>query len=321
MSEPTPFELVNRRGETVRGVFQPSEPGGGGRRPLVVMSTAFGQTFRKYLSAAAFFSRNGWDVVRYDITNHPGVSDGDPVDMRLSWMCADLEDVVDACAGTGEWSTVGVFAASLGARVALRATAEDPRVRALAMVACVVDARSTMAVANGIDWFQVWLDSDRTQVDAVRETYGGPMSARCVIDMLEHGWDGIDGTLADLDGISVPVLDVAGDRDEWVDLDDVRRVFADREGAGLVVLDGAVHDLAMADARVAMAAIVSWFGRVLGVGPTVEADVIEPELGVLARQNRAERRIERAWASHSSWDAEPGSVRGLPSHGGIVPLD
>lgn len=228
MTEPVPFELVNRRGQTVRGVYQRGDGPSGGERPLVVMSTAFGQTFRKYLSAAAFFSRNGWDVVRYDITNHPGLSDGNPVDMRLTWMCEDLMDVVDACAATEEWPTVAVFAASLGARVALRATAEDPRIRALAMVACVVDARATMAVANGIDWFEVWLDSDRTEVDAVRETYGGPMSARCVIDMLEHGWDGIEGTRADLERIGVPVLDVAGGCDEWVALEDVRGVF----GAG-----------------------------------------------------------------------------------------
>lgn len=320
MTEPTPFELVNRRGETVRGVHQEGDGGRDGERPLVVMSTAFGQTFRKYLSAAAFFSRNGWDVVRYDITNHPGVSDGDPVDMRLTWMRDDLMDVVDACAATGEWPTVAVFAASLGARVALRATAEDPRVQALAMVACVVDVRSTMAVANGIDWFQVWLDSDRTQVDAVRETYGGPMSARCVIDMLEHGWDTIGGTRADLAGVAVPVLDVAGGKDEWVALDDVRSVFGTGGGSELVVLDGAVHDLGMADARVAMATIVAWFGSVLGVGPAGEADVVEPDLAALAAQNRAERRIERAWATHDSWDAVPGSVRGLPTHGGAVPL-
>ncbi|MBX7160199.1 MAG: alpha/beta hydrolase [Acidimicrobiia bacterium] len=319
MTEPVPFELVNRRGQTVRGVYQRGDGPSGGERPLVVMSTAFGQTFRKYLSAAAFFSRNGWDVVRYDITNHPGLSDGNPVDMRLTWMCEDLMDVVDACAATEEWPTVAVFAASLGARVALRATAEDPRIRALAMVACVVDARATMAVANGIDWFEVWLDSDRTEVDAVRETYGGPMSARCVIDMLEHGWDGIEGTRADLERIGVPVLDVAGGCDEWVALEDVRGVF----GAGkaeLVVIDDAVHDLAMGDARMAMATIVSWFGRVLDVGPALETDVVEPALGALARQNRAERHIEKQWATHGSWDAAPGSVRGLPTHGGAVPL-
>lgn len=320
MTEPTPFELVNRRGETVRGVYQRGDGGADGERPLVVMSTAFGQTFRKYLSAAAFFSRNGWDVVRYDITNHPGVSDGNPVDMRLTWMCEDLMDVVDACAATGEWPTVAVFAASLGARVALRATAEDPRVRALATVACVVDVRATMIAANGIDWCQVWLDSDRTQVDAVRDAVGGPMSARYVIDMLEHGWDDLAGTRADLERIRVPVLDVAGGRDEWVALDDVRRVFGSRDGVDLVVIDDAVHELAIGDARVAMAAIVSWFGRVLGTGPAAESDVIEPELGALARQNRAERRIEKAWETHSPWEAEPGSVRGLPCHGGVVPL-
>ena len=69
MTDPTPFELVNRRGETVRGVYQQGDGGEDAARPLVVMSTAFGQTFRKYLSAAAFFSGNGWDVVRYDILN------------------------------------------------------------------------------------------------------------------------------------------------------------------------------------------------------------------------------------------------------------
>lgn len=320
MTEPTPFELVNRRGETVRGVYQEGDGGRGGERPLVVMSTAFGQTFRKYLSAAAFFSRNGWDVVRYDITNHPGVSDGNPIDMRLSWMRDDLMDVVDACAATGEWPTVAVFAASLGARVALRATADDPRVQALAMVACVVNARATMAIANGVDWFQVWLDSDRTQVDAVRETYGGPMSARCLIDMLDNHWDTIDGTRADLARVGVPVLDVAGEHDEWVALDDVRSVFGTDAASELVVLDGAVHDLAMADARVAMASIVAWLGTELGVGPALEADVVEPDLAALAAQNRAERRIEKAWATHESWDAPPASVRGLPVHGGAVPL-
>lgn len=299
----TPFEFANRRGEVIRGVFQ--EGCASGPRPLVVMSTAFGQTFRRYLPAAAYFTRNGYDVVRYDMTNHEGLSDGETVDMRLSWMSEDLADVVDACAGVGRWSSIAVFAASLGARVAMRVAA-DPRISALGMVSAVVDTRATMAAANGVDWFEVFYAGGcGGDPDFVGDTYGGPVKARCVADAVANGWEDVGGTVRDLDSISAPVLAVAGARDEWVDLTTVRAVFAPRPNAQLVVLDDSGHELAWRDAPSVMAAMVAWFGRVLDRGPCAEGDVVPPGIAALTRQNRTERRLESEW---------PQAAASLPSH-------
>ncbi|WP_280455690.1 hypothetical protein [Nocardia brasiliensis] len=93
------FELPTPRG-MLRGLhqYQPDNHDPVGR---VIVVPPFGTVMRRGRAIALYFLLNGFDVIRYDPTNHVGESDGTIRDLTPDALAADLALVHDWVASCG----------------------------------------------------------------------------------------------------------------------------------------------------------------------------------------------------------------------------
>ena len=82
--------------------------------PVVVISPGYGETKRDYLTLAYYFAGNGFQVVRYDHTNHVGESDGSHYQVSLSSMKEDFQTMTRFVRATWPQATFIGVASSLG---------------------------------------------------------------------------------------------------------------------------------------------------------------------------------------------------------------
>ena len=142
-----PFEIDTPRGR-LRGLRQHVL---GGERPVgtIVVAPPFGMQMRKGAAIALYFLLNGYDVVRYDPTNHFGVSDGDILDLLPSALADDLRLVVDRAVAEARGPAVCLFSTSISTRLtfAMLARAEITPT-AVGAISAVVDMARTIGIAS-----------------------------------------------------------------------------------------------------------------------------------------------------------------------------
>ena len=91
----TPLEIPNRHGQVIRAYHDAPLTPRASDSPVIILSPGYGETKREYIMLAYYFASNGFHVLRYDHTNHVGISDGEHVNTTLSLMREDLETVVN----------------------------------------------------------------------------------------------------------------------------------------------------------------------------------------------------------------------------------
>ncbi|MGE5307931.1 MAG: hypothetical protein ACM3OC_02465, partial [Deltaproteobacteria bacterium] len=86
------INFKNRNGREIIGYFDTDNGWG---KPFIVIPPAFGETKRDALKLAYCLVKNGFNVVRYDATDHVGESQGEMVNASFSKMKDDLLSVLD----------------------------------------------------------------------------------------------------------------------------------------------------------------------------------------------------------------------------------
>lgn len=317
-----PFTVRNRHGATVRGTL--SRParradGGGadgstdsgddgrsgsragtGPPPVAVVVAGLGRPRLWTALPGLHLLANGFTVVRFDLTNSVGVSDGDILDFTLTRACEDLCDVArwarDRC-GT---ERVTAVTASITGRAALRAAALEPDLFALVGTLCgVVDVRATLtALLSGRDLVGQLHRGDASGLDGVGTLFGHDIRLRGVEGLVRDDWAGTAGTVRDLRTASrTRFVDFHAGGDPWIRRTDVRAVYDSVPHARTFFLPDAGHELNPAQTRRALAVLLRAHRALSGPPPggRPRPPLRTPTTAQVSAQRRAEKALDRWW--------------------------
>lgn len=287
-----PFELATPRG-TLRGLAQSNQMADGASRGTVVVAPPFGVPMRRGQGLALYLLFNGFDVVRYDPTNHVGVSDGDILDLTSTALVDDLDRVLQWSEGRAGRGRVSLFASSISARLAFRALAERDRgLNAVGTISAAIDMRAAITAAmEGDDLVGRWLAGKIAGPDETELVLDNVIKWRFIEDLVQRAWDTAESTADDLSEMSpVPMINVYGAKDDWVDVEQARAILSAREQISLVVLSDAVHALNPASARIAMTEVVRFF---IDPHERHEGPVAVPEITQIVQQRKSEGLLEQ----------------------------
>ena len=270
------------------------EPGAPADRPWVVMAPKYGETKKNNLKLAYLLAANGLNVLRFDLTNHVGESDGRMEDFTMPGAVEDLLSSLDYLGREHGGREFVVVSSSLSSRCAIRAAVLDRRIVKLVCIVGVVNLHATLAEVYREDIFGTFLDGRRWGVtDILGFDINGVTFLSTAVEAKLHD---LDGTIADVGRLKVPLVYFFAERDTWVRYDEVKRVFAGRPQVALVPIKGAMHEV-RENPRAADEVFqqVVWACRETGPLPAGGMALTLPDNRLVLAQNRREReRLKRA---------------------------
>lgn len=258
--------------------------------PVVVVAPGFGQRIRSAGALSLMLVRNGATVYRFDSLDHVGLSDGQIRDFCIASLYESLAAVVAQVGEREQRERVTLLATSLAALPGLQYAAKEGRVDRMVMMLGVVSGRNTLRSVLKHDYLADDLDTlpDSVIIDK-HEVDPGPIWRESrIVDW----WDE-PSTINALINCDIPVCNYVAVDDDWVDIDDVRRVFDSArrpDPAETVEINLSGH--ALLRNPVALKAMMTDVARRLtGVG--ADADVVTPSFEDMVELRGAERDLER----------------------------
>lgn len=279
----------NREGRRITAYIDAAarEPG---ERRWVVMAPKYGETKKNCLQLAYYLVANGFNVLRFDLTQHVGESEGEMVDFTMSGAVVDILASLDFLERRFAADNVVLVASSLSARCALRAAATDPRVARLVCLVGVVNLQHTLREVYQEDILGTFQEGRHWGVtDILGFNINGVTF--CGSAVASHMHD-LSGTLADADAIEVPMTYFYAERDLWVDAGEVRRVFGARKNCRLIPIEGAMHEIREKQNVAEFAfrqVVLACQGRLDAGAEPSPASVGTPDKQLVLAQNRRER--------------------------------
>ena len=265
--------------------------------PVVIISPGYGETKKEYVTLAYYFASNGFHVLRYDLTNHVGESDGGIEHSTLSSMRQDLIALLAFAERTWPASPLCVMATSLAGRVALKALAKDRRAKLLVLLTCVVDVQATLLAVHQEDHISAYLKGSKR---GLMNVLGLTIDADSWIgDAIKGGYADLQSTIKDAGQIRTPVILFIAEHDAWVSRESVKEVQA-ALGANMshaYLIPEALHRLQENPRKVRAVIqhlLASCMDQFYPLSP--RAEVQEPSQREIGLQNRLER--ERARTQH-----------------------
>ncbi len=237
--------FVNSAGKRIAGVV--CTPRQSEARGLVVLPPGYQQRIHHYSVLSRYLVRHGYSTVRFDFTNHVGLSDGDIVNLTMSSMADDIGSVVATCAERLPGPQL-VAAASLGARATIRALAEGRSAQPVAgvvLILPVVDVEYTTTHAIGRNVIEEWRRGEVEDASTIGRVLDYDISYQFARDAIENRFDGPVQSGRELGAILAPVTAIAAERDDWVDHRDVTTAMtlASPAPRRTIVLEATSHDL------------------------------------------------------------------------------
>lgn len=206
----------------------------------MVLAPKYGESKKNLLPLSYRLVGAGFNVVRFDFTNHVGESEGLMERFTLS---GAVEDVYAAIDYTAEQSDreVGIIANSLSNRMALRAVSNNPRVGMMFSVVGVVHIQDTLAKVYQEDVITRHIQG---KTWGTNDVLGLPIQfENFLADTLRAGLHTMEGTVQDAEKVKAPITFFAAELDAWVNIEDVRAVAGRCAQAELVVIPRALHEI------------------------------------------------------------------------------
>lgn len=210
---------------------------------LVIIVPPYGRTKSSNLPLAYYLARNGFQVLRYDCTNHVGESDGSILFASLTQMSQDLVSAINFAQKEYGASEVALVSASLGVRVALKVASQDRRVGLLIGLMGVFNLRRTLYTIYCEDGVE---KAQRGVPLGLRDILGFQIDAdHFLTDAIHANFHSLDSSLEDARKLRIPTMFFVADKDPWVSSDEVRQVFDQipTPRKELHLLPNTMHDL------------------------------------------------------------------------------
>lgn len=138
-----PRECRNPRGQTIVITEDHLRQSLAPNTPVVIIAPGYGQTALDAITLSYYLAHHRLRVLRYDHTNHVGLSDGELQQTTLRSMQADLLKVVEFVQHTWPTAPLIVMASDMAARVALKMAVES-RLDLLLLINPVVDVQAML---------------------------------------------------------------------------------------------------------------------------------------------------------------------------------
>jgi len=190
---------------------------------FIIIVAGYGKTKTAHLPLAYYLALNGFEVLRYDHTQHVGESEGGMRFTTLTQMRADLHAAIDFVEREFSPSRLALVSSSLGVRVALRQASEDRRVKLLISLIGVFNLQGTLSAIYCEDGVKKVLDG--TSV-GVRDILGFQIDADHFLrDAIQGNFHTLQTSLGDAGRVQTPCVLFAAEKDPWVSLNEVRLVY------------------------------------------------------------------------------------------------
>ena len=192
--------------------------------PIVIISPGYGETKKEYIALAYYLASNGFQVLRYDHSNHVGDSEGDMLQTTLSGMKQDLFSLLEYVKRTWPTSHIAVVATSLTGLVALKMVAQNSSVELMVLLTAVVDLQATLAAVHQEDHIDAFL---RGVSLGVMNVLGFNVNADHFLDdAIKQGFTDLQTTIKDAQRTQIPVIFFSAEHDAWVNFESVKKVQA-----------------------------------------------------------------------------------------------
>src|SRR4029077_17700251 len=119
--------------------------------PVVIIAPGYGQTALDAITLSYYLAHHRLRVLRYDHTNHVGLSDGELQQTTLRSMQAELLKVVEFVQHTWPTAPLIVMASDITARVALKMAVQSRPLDLLLLINPVVDIQAMLMTVHGHD--------------------------------------------------------------------------------------------------------------------------------------------------------------------------
>ncbi len=146
-----PRECRNPRGQTIMIVDDHLSQSLAPNTPVVIIAPGYGQTALDTITLSYYLAHHRLRILRYDHTDHLGLSDGELEQTTLQSMQADLLKVVEFVQYTWPTAPLIVMASDLTARVALKAAVQSRPIDLLLLINPVVDIQAMLMIVHGHD--------------------------------------------------------------------------------------------------------------------------------------------------------------------------
>ncbi|MCL5238191.1 MAG: methyltransferase domain-containing protein [Nitrospirae bacterium] len=262
------------------------------KRPFIIIPSAFGETKCDSVGLSYFLAMNGFDVLRYDGTSHPGESDGDMYDFTLSGGKKDLIASIDFVSKTFHPPTIGIVAKSLSWRYSLKAATEDRRIKYLLGIGGIVNLQATLKSIYREDLVDL-VKRGKFKKKKFSDIFGYQISVNFMEDAITNNYHSIRSTLNDFRKLRIPTGYFFADNDAWVEIEDVKKVMSSGHAiSGLHIIRNVLHQINEnpLGALCIFRQTVTSCKQYLNKERIDHKDVIKPPLSVEAAQKRLEKK-------------------------------
>ena len=146
-----PRECRNPRGQAIMITDDHLHQSLAPNTPVVIIAPGYGQTALDAITLSYYLAHHRLRVLRYDHTNHLGLSDGELQQTTLRSMQADLLKVVEFVQHTWPTAPLIVIASDMTARVALKMAVQSRPLDLLLLINPVVDIQAMLMTVHGHD--------------------------------------------------------------------------------------------------------------------------------------------------------------------------
>jgi SAM-dependent methyltransferase/alpha-beta hydrolase superfamily lysophospholipase len=289
----THLELRNELGQRISAYYDRLEvslP----NAPVAVIAPGYGESKKEYIALSYHLASNGFQVLRYDHTNHVGESEGDHTHATLGRMQRDLVCTLKYVQAQWPLRPLVVIAANLAGRVLMKVAVHDRQINLVVLLGGVMDVRQTLLNVHQDDLLKKYLSGVR---HGVVNMLGLNLQVdRWLENAATEGYADLATTLRDAALSQAPIVLFAAEDDPWVSLDSVKRVshVIGSQRAELVVTPGSFQPLAERPGKAG-----ATFREIVGVcvtrltGGLSNGGLGEPGEGQIRNQDRFEMESGR----------------------------
>ncbi|MFA5069336.1 MAG: methyltransferase domain-containing protein [Candidatus Omnitrophota bacterium] len=264
---------------------------------FIIIPPGYGETKRDAITLSYYLVCNGFNVLRYDASDHVGESEGDIFYTTLPKMKDDILSSLDYLQKRFGCDKAGIVATSLAKRVALKAASEDTRISFLLGLVGIVNLRSTLEAVYNQDLIGI-VESYKDKSFDVAEVLGYEVSREFPRTAIEGKYHDLQSTRDDIKRLKIPFVFIVAEKDTWVRLEDVKLVFESSANTKkeLYIMKDTLHLIYEnpKSVRSVLKQVVVSCGRYMLDKQIGDPDIVEPGLRQIAQQNKIEKmRLRR----------------------------
>ena len=284
-------ELVkypNRQGKEIIGFFDHLESEE--RKPIAIISPSYGETKKSAIMISYHLVINGFNVIRYDNTDHVGESEGEMIDFTLLKAKEDLLSTIDFVKERFGARNVIVVASSLANRATIKAAAEDERIKLLVGLAGVVNLQYTLNYVYKEDLVGNHVSGKRW---GITDILGHDIDFdNFLSEAVRNKFSDLETTKEDMEKVTAPYIYFFAEKEAWVSLEEAREIVNPDSSYGreFHVISDAMHEL-YENPKATRLALEKMVGSCLRhvYGLENMKEVLRPDMRQVVRQNRLER--------------------------------